>query len=233
MTSLPRSAGALTRPVVRPPNRPSRQLGRPPRPVLLVLVYGVFLVIVGVTATAQAVLASVHFSTSALNHARRHRHQVVRGFVNEPPAPADLTAPAPRPASAWPRSRPASQSFVTPGASSGPRSGVPTAPSSPSDAPVAGSRVPDSADGATALAGTGRGRRRGRGRAEPGGRRRPGHRDGAPRVPPADRRTATSSASSGSGATPRRSSPALDDVRRDVVLVTLTAPPSSPRSCCS
>jgi hypothetical protein len=32
-------------------------------------VYGVFLVIVGVTATAQVMLASIHVSTSALNQA--------------------------------------------------------------------------------------------------------------------------------------------------------------------
>ena len=37
-----------------------------PRPVLLIIVYGLFLVIVGVTATAQTMLVSLHFSTAAL-----------------------------------------------------------------------------------------------------------------------------------------------------------------------
>ena len=96
MTSLPRSAGALARPVVRPAIRSSRQIGRKPRPVLLFLVYGVFLVIVGVTATAQVMLASVHVSTSALNQAVLTDTQVVRGFVDDLLKPADLTAPIDR-----------------------------------------------------------------------------------------------------------------------------------------
>ena len=37
------------------------------RPVLLILVYGIFLMIVGVTATAQAVMVSAHFSTNTLS----------------------------------------------------------------------------------------------------------------------------------------------------------------------
>ena len=39
---------------------------RIPRPVLLVLVYGIFLVIVGVTAAAQTVMVSANFSTTTL-----------------------------------------------------------------------------------------------------------------------------------------------------------------------
>ncbi|HET7727022.1 MAG TPA: diguanylate cyclase [Candidatus Limnocylindrales bacterium] len=61
-----------------------------PRPILLLIVYGVFLVIVGVTATAQVVLASTHFSTAVLNHTVGTDAQVVRGFVNEQLSPADL-----------------------------------------------------------------------------------------------------------------------------------------------
>src|SRR5436190_15518637 len=37
------------------------------RPLLLVLVFGVFLAIIGITATAQAVMVSLNFSTSTLN----------------------------------------------------------------------------------------------------------------------------------------------------------------------
>ncbi len=40
---------------------------RLPRPVLLFIVFGVFLVIVGVTAMAQIVMVSANFSTSTLN----------------------------------------------------------------------------------------------------------------------------------------------------------------------
>ena len=35
--------------------------------MLLLVVYGVFLVVVGVTATAQTALVSLHFSTAAIN----------------------------------------------------------------------------------------------------------------------------------------------------------------------
>ena len=37
------------------------------RPLLLVLVYGAFLALVGITATAQSVMVSAHFSTAMLN----------------------------------------------------------------------------------------------------------------------------------------------------------------------
>ncbi len=40
---------------------------RIPRPFLLIIVFGVFLIVVGVTAMAQIVLVSAHFSTSTLN----------------------------------------------------------------------------------------------------------------------------------------------------------------------
>jgi diguanylate cyclase (GGDEF)-like protein len=69
-----------------------------PRPVLLFIVYGVFLVIVGVTATAQVVLTSMHFSTAVLNHTVGTDAQVVRGYVNDKLSPADLAGPALTPA---------------------------------------------------------------------------------------------------------------------------------------
>ena len=46
---------------------------RVPRPVLLILVYGIFLVIVGVTAMAQTALVSADFSATALNSDGRRR----------------------------------------------------------------------------------------------------------------------------------------------------------------
>ena len=152
MTSLPRSAGALARPVVRPAIRPSRPIGRKPRPVLLFLVYGVFLVIVGVTATAQVMLASVHVSTSALNQAVLTDTQVVRGFVDDLLKPADLTAPSIA-ADRQSALEDGLKSFITPRgiirAEIRRLDGTILA----SDAPIAGLRVPNSADWQTALAG--------------------------------------------------------------------------------
>ena len=113
MTSHARSAGAVTRRDPSPRDRPSRPIGRPPRPILLFLVYGVFLVIVGVTATAQVMLASVHVSTSALNQAVGTDTQVVRGFVDDLLKPADLTAARSRP-STRPSLEAGLRSFITP-----------------------------------------------------------------------------------------------------------------------
>ncbi|MFL5779440.1 MAG: hypothetical protein ACJ761_10945, partial [Chloroflexota bacterium] len=60
------------------------------RPVLLILVYGVFLVIVGVTAAAQAVMVSAHFSTTTLNSTVQTDAALVRAFVRTYLAPADF-----------------------------------------------------------------------------------------------------------------------------------------------
>jgi diguanylate cyclase (GGDEF)-like protein/putative nucleotidyltransferase with HDIG domain len=64
---------------------------RAPRPVLLVIVYGIFLVIVGVTATAQTMIVSLHFSTAALNATVASDAATVRTFANGNLRPADLT----------------------------------------------------------------------------------------------------------------------------------------------
>jgi diguanylate cyclase (GGDEF)-like protein len=152
VTSLPRSAGALARPVVRPSIRPARQPGRKPRPVLLFLVYGVFLVIVGVTATAQVMLASVHVSTSALNQAVSTDTQVVRGFVDDLLKPADLRAPS----IAAERQRALEDgltSFITPRGIIRAEIRRPDGTILASDAPIAGLHAPNSADWQTALAG--------------------------------------------------------------------------------
>ncbi|MBA2718100.1 MAG: diguanylate cyclase [Chloroflexi bacterium] len=75
----------------RPRSRAARASGSVrPRPILLFIVYGVFLVIVGVTATAQVVIASTHFSTATLNHTVGTDATVVAGYVNERLLPTDL-----------------------------------------------------------------------------------------------------------------------------------------------
>ena len=57
-------------------------LPKSPRPILLILVYGVFVAIVGITASAQAVLVSAHFSTATLNDVVSSDAATVRAFVN-------------------------------------------------------------------------------------------------------------------------------------------------------
>jgi diguanylate cyclase (GGDEF)-like protein len=71
-------------------------------PVLLILVYGVFVALVGITATAQAILVSAHFSAAVLNDVVGSDLATTRAFVNahahflDPSSggtpPADLTA---------------------------------------------------------------------------------------------------------------------------------------------
>jgi diguanylate cyclase (GGDEF)-like protein len=122
------------------------------RPILLFIVYGVFLVIVGVTATAQVALASLHMSASALNEAVGTDTQVVHGFVDDLLVPADLAAtdlpPARRTAL-----EDGLRAFV------GPRGIIraeirrPDGTVVASDAPVAGFRATDSPDWRKALAG--------------------------------------------------------------------------------
>jgi diguanylate cyclase (GGDEF)-like protein len=63
---------------------------RVPRPVLLVLVYGIFLVIVGVTATAQTFMVSANFSQTTMQSIVGTDAALVRSFVNANVAPADL-----------------------------------------------------------------------------------------------------------------------------------------------
>jgi len=52
------------------------------RPILLILVYGVFVALVGITATAQAVMVSAHFSTSTLNAIVGSDSATTRSFIN-------------------------------------------------------------------------------------------------------------------------------------------------------
>jgi diguanylate cyclase (GGDEF)-like protein len=56
---------------------------RPPRPVLLTIVFGVLLAIVGVTATSQAVMVTVYASTSTLQATVESDLATIRGFVHQ------------------------------------------------------------------------------------------------------------------------------------------------------
>ena len=71
---------------------------RPPRPVLLILVYGAFLAIVGAAATAQSVLVGAHFSTATLTGLVGSDAATIRAFVNAYVPPADLSPATPPPA---------------------------------------------------------------------------------------------------------------------------------------
>ena len=65
------------------------------RPVLLIIVFGVFIAIVGVTAVAQILLVSAHFSTSTLNSVVGTDAALVRTFVTSTLSPDDLGATGP------------------------------------------------------------------------------------------------------------------------------------------
>jgi hypothetical protein len=64
--------------------------GRVPRPVLLILVYGIFLVIVGLTAVAQTAMVSADLSASTLNTTVGADAALVRLFVTTNLSPDDL-----------------------------------------------------------------------------------------------------------------------------------------------
>jgi diguanylate cyclase (GGDEF)-like protein len=53
------------------------------RPMLLVLVYGVFIALIGITASAQAVMVSAHFSAATLNDVVGSDATTIRTFVND------------------------------------------------------------------------------------------------------------------------------------------------------
>ena len=56
--------------------------GRPRRPILLLLVFGSFLALVGITASAQAAMISTHFQTATLNDVVGSDSATARAFVN-------------------------------------------------------------------------------------------------------------------------------------------------------
>ncbi len=63
---------------------------RAPRPVLFVIVFGAFIAIVGITAMAQVLMVSAHFSTSALNSVVGTDAALARTFVTSSLSPDDL-----------------------------------------------------------------------------------------------------------------------------------------------
>jgi len=70
---------------------------RPPRPLLLILVYGAFLAIVGTAATAQSALVGAHFSTATLTSLVGSDAATIRAFANAYIDPADLGSTGPSP----------------------------------------------------------------------------------------------------------------------------------------
>ena len=68
----------------------SRRRKRPARPVLLLLVFGAFLVIVGATASGQAMLVTADASTTILNSSVSADAAAVRSFVGLNLRPEDL-----------------------------------------------------------------------------------------------------------------------------------------------
>ena len=73
---------------------------RIPRPILLLLVYGAFLVLVGITATAQAAMVSAHFSTATLNDVVGSDAATIRAFLNSHRNTGFLAASGPGPTTA-------------------------------------------------------------------------------------------------------------------------------------
>jgi diguanylate cyclase (GGDEF)-like protein len=64
------------------------------RPTLLILVFGVFIALVGITATAQALMVGAHFQAATLTNVVGSDAATTRAFVNAYVHPADLaTAP--------------------------------------------------------------------------------------------------------------------------------------------
>ncbi len=67
------------------------------RPTLLILVFGAFIALVGITATAQAVMVGAHFSAATLNDVVSSDAATTRAFVNAYVRPADLATAPTRP----------------------------------------------------------------------------------------------------------------------------------------
>ena len=63
-----------------------------PKPILLLIVFGLFLVVVGVTTTAQTILVSAHFSNAALTETVASDAGTVRTFANLNLIERDLSA---------------------------------------------------------------------------------------------------------------------------------------------
>ena len=70
------------------------------RPVLLALVFGIFLVLIGLTATALVAVTAMHLSTATLNAVVSRDRSLVEMFVNGNVSGADIDANGPTRASA-------------------------------------------------------------------------------------------------------------------------------------
>ena len=71
---------------------------KPSRPTLFILVFGAFIALVGITASAQAVMVGEHFEAATLNNVVSSDAATTRAFVNAYLRPEDLapaTGPAP------------------------------------------------------------------------------------------------------------------------------------------
>ncbi len=68
---------------------------RPPRPLLLILVYGAFLAIVGTAAAAQSALVGAHFQSATLTSLVGSDAATIRAFANAYIRPADLSQGTP------------------------------------------------------------------------------------------------------------------------------------------
>jgi diguanylate cyclase (GGDEF)-like protein/putative nucleotidyltransferase with HDIG domain len=87
--------GSLPGEIATPMGRRQDGRIRPPRPVLLLLVFGVFLVIVGITATGLVLLTTAHVTTNVLNQAVAADGRIVRGFVSDHLRPDDVATDGP------------------------------------------------------------------------------------------------------------------------------------------
>jgi diguanylate cyclase (GGDEF)-like protein len=77
------------------PTRPVfGSLPRPTRPIVLLIVYGLFLVVVGVTTTALTLLVSAHFSSATLTEVVSSDAGTVRTFANLNLLESDLSGSA-------------------------------------------------------------------------------------------------------------------------------------------
>ena len=191
-------------------------------PVLLTLVFGVFLVIVGITATSQAIVVSSELSGATLEAVVGSDAAAVRNLANSTMLESDVApngVSAARAAELGPPSRPLIRrgqilraeirrpdgSVIVGGScragrcSERPRCRLRAGPFEPADDRDVGPRG-----------------RRCR-------RERPRDRIAPPGGPPVVGRWQASSPWSPSGGTPRRCSPRVEGVQRDVVIVTLSA----------
>src|SRR5688572_6849118 len=74
--------------------RPPRS-GRTRRPMLLALVFGIFLVLIGVTASALVAVASTHLSSTALKAIVSRDRDLVELFVEDHLRESDLSSAGP------------------------------------------------------------------------------------------------------------------------------------------